>query len=63
MPPVQTRKSDPRQAIAEQVRKNLRFDPRAQLVRELASAMRPDREPATKKKTSNRAESSKGKQR
>jgi hypothetical protein len=51
-----TKESNRRQAIAEQVRKNLRFDPRAQLVRELASAMRPDREPApTKKKTSNGA--------
>jgi hypothetical protein len=54
---ISARKSDPRQAIAAQVQKNLRYDPRVALVREIASAMRPDRlpEPATKKKTSNGA--------
>jgi hypothetical protein len=56
MPPVQTRKSDPRQAIAERVQRNLRLDPRALVVREMAAAMRP-----SKPKTTNRAESSKGK--
>jgi hypothetical protein len=60
MPP---RKSDPRPAIAAQIQDSVRRDPRAQLVHKIAAAMRPDRlpEPATKKKTSNRAESSKGK--
>jgi hypothetical protein len=58
-----TKESNPRQAIVERVRKNLRQDPRVRLVHEIAATMRPDRlpEPATRMKTTNRAESSKGK--
>jgi hypothetical protein len=40
---TQTRNHNPRQAIAARVRKNLRFDPRAKLVREVALAMKPSK--------------------